>query len=89
MLFKYKINEVAKDFGCNAKEIMELLEKYLGVQKKNTAALEENELDLIFDYFTQKNQVDNLDDYFSSAVHHSEPVVEQPKPCLLYTSRCV
>lgn len=80
MLFKYKINEVAKDFACSSKEITELIEKYLGVQKKNTAALEENELDLIFDYFTQKNQVENLDDYFSSAVHHSEPVVEHPKP---------
>ena len=53
MMIKYRVHEVAKDFDMpNNKEIISLLEKYTGETKKHMTALEENELDIIFDYMT-------------------------------------
>lgn len=66
MMIKYRVHEVAKDFDMpNNKEIISLLEKYTGETKKHMTALEENELDIIFDYMTQNNQVENFERYFS------------------------
>ncbi len=67
MMMKYRVSEVAKDFGVPSKEIVELLAKYFDTPKKSMTALEENELDVVFEYFTQKNQVENFDEYFASA----------------------
>ena len=36
MMIKYKVNEVAKDLGVNSKKVIEVLDKYCGVQKKTT-----------------------------------------------------
>ncbi|MGN1050859.1 MAG: translation initiation factor IF-2 N-terminal domain-containing protein, partial [Acutalibacteraceae bacterium] len=65
MMIKYKVHEVAKDLDVNSKEVIEVLNKYCDVSKKSQTALEENELDVIFDYFTQKNNMENFDSYFS------------------------
>ena len=67
MTIKYKVNEVAKDLNQPVKDVLELLQKEFGETKKNTSVLTEQELNYIFDYYTQKNQVDNFDAYFQSA----------------------
>lgn len=65
MMIKYKVNEVAKDLDVNSKKVIEVLDKYCGVQKKTTTTLEENELNVVFDYFTQDKNLDNLDAYYA------------------------
>ena len=67
MLIKYRVSEVAKDFGKTSKEVTGILSKYFDKPKKSMTALEENELDIVFEYFTQNNQVESFDDYFSMA----------------------
>ena len=66
MLIKYKIHELSKDFEVNSKDIITLLKDKLGVDKKSQTSLEDTELDLIFDYLTQKNEVKNFDEYFAA-----------------------
>lgn len=66
MLVKYKVNEVAKDFGFDTKELLEVLkDKFPERAIKNTTALEENELNFVFDFITLKNQVKSFDEYFA------------------------
>ncbi len=67
MMIKYRVSDVAKDFGVPGKEIIELLAKYVDTPKKSATALQEDELDLVFEYFTQKHQVESLDAYFAAA----------------------
>ena len=49
MMIKYRLHEVAKDFDIQSKELVEVLKKYTGETKKSQTALEENELDILFD----------------------------------------
>ncbi len=65
MMIKYKVHEVSKDLEVNSKKVIEILEKYCGVKKKSQTALEEDELNVIFDYFTQDGSLDNFDAYFA------------------------
>lgn len=67
MLIKYRVHEVAKDFDKDNNEIIALLEKYGEGEKKHMTVLEENELDIVFETFTQKEQVKNFDEYFAMA----------------------
>ena len=62
---KYKVHEVAKDLGVSSKAITDVVEKYCGVTKKSMTALEEDELNVVFDYFTQKNAMESLETYFA------------------------
>ena len=82
MMIKYRVSEVAKDFGVPSKEVIGLLAKYVDTPKKSATALEENELDLVFEYFTQKNSVENFDAYFATAAEKKEaekaPAPEKP-----------
>ncbi|MBR5523920.1 MAG: translation initiation factor IF-2 [Clostridia bacterium] len=77
MMIKYRVSDVAKDFNVPTKEIVELLAKYVQPAKKSATALEENELDIIFEHYTQKHSSDNLDAYFATA---NEKKKEEPKP---------
>ena len=63
---KYRVHEVAKDFGINSKKILEILEKYTDEPRKHMTALEDKELDVIFETITQENQVQNFDAYFAA-----------------------
>ena len=65
MLVKYRVNEVAKDFGKTSKEVLSVLQKHLNSEKKSMSNLEEDELNLLFDYFTQESQVESFDEYFA------------------------
>ena len=58
IMIKYKVKEVATDLDVTTKEVVAVLKEQLGVDKKAMTALTEEELNFIFDYFTQKNAVD-------------------------------
>ncbi len=80
MLIKYRVSDVAKDLGLASKEIIEVLAKYVDTPKKTATALQEEELDIIFDYYTQKYQVENLDEYFAKADKQREEKAKAEKP---------
>ena len=65
IMIKYKVKEVATDLDVTTKEVVAVLKEQLGVDKKAMTALTEEELNFIFDYFTQKNAVDDLSAYFA------------------------
>ncbi len=67
-MIKYRVHEVAKDFKLkSSKKIMEILEKYAEKPKNHMQALTETELNIIFDFFTLNNQVDDLGVFFAAA----------------------
>lgn len=65
MMIKYRINEVAKDLNVSNKDVINVLAEKFGVTKKPMTALEEDELDVIFETFTKNNQVENFDAFFA------------------------
>ena len=46
---KYRVHEVAKDFGVPTKQITEILTKYAETPKNHMQVLEDRELSLIFE----------------------------------------
>ena len=66
-MVKYRIHEVAKDFNVTSKVISQILTDYIAAPKNHMQVLETKELDLIFEYMTQHNQADSLQDIFNSA----------------------
>ena len=77
-MIKYKVHEVAKDFGVSSKSVSDAVLKYCGTAKKSMTALEEDELNVIFDLLTQQNSVESLDAYFAVRDKAIEEK-EQPK----------
>ncbi|MBR6785208.1 MAG: translation initiation factor IF-2 [Clostridia bacterium] len=65
MISKYRVHEVAKDFDIKSNIVVDLLGKYFDGQKKHMTALEEDELDVIFETFTKENQTEDLNEYFN------------------------
>ena len=63
---KYKVSDLAKDFGVSSKEISAILAPLGGEAKKSSNALEENELDYIFNKMTVDNSVTSFDAYFAA-----------------------
>ncbi len=64
-MIKYKVHEVAKDLGVQSKAVSDVVEKYCNSTKKSMTALEEEELNVVFDYFTQQNAMEDLNAYFA------------------------
>ncbi len=68
MVIKFKVSDVAKDFGKNNKDIINILSEYCdGPAKKANTVLEENELNILFDKLTTDNSVESLDSFYNSA----------------------
>ena len=67
MINKYRVHEVAKDFDVKSNIVVDLLAKYFDGQKKHMTALEEDELDIIFETFTKEHEVSDLNEYFNFA----------------------
>mgnify|MGYP003304965361 FL=1 len=63
---KYRVHEVAKDFGLNSKKILGILDTHMPAERTHMAALEDRELDLIFETVTQENSVESFDAYFAA-----------------------
>ena len=64
---KYKVNELAKDFGMQTREIIDILGKYFDTPKKSGQNLDEKELNTVFEYLTQHNQVSGIQVIFADA----------------------
>ena len=67
MTIKYKVSDVAKDLNVPAKQIVDLLAQKGGEVKKTGANLTEEEVNLVFEHFTQANSEPSLDAYLDSA----------------------
>lgn len=64
MAIRPRVHEISKGFGVPSKEILTLMEGY-GISLKNhMAILEEKELDMILDYYTQKSETKDLTKVF-------------------------
>ena len=59
---KYRVHEVAKDFGVDTKDITDVMAEYFTAPKNHMQVLENDELNLIFDYMTKKHPVDNMEE---------------------------
>ncbi len=72
---RYKVNELAKDFGMQTKQIIEILGKYFDTPKKSGQNLDERELNVVFEYLTQNNQVSSI-----QSIYADTPPAESAKP---------
>lgn len=66
MTNKYKISELAKDFGLTSKDIIKIVAEKTGAEKKSGAALDEKEISLVFDTLTKQSEVKSFADYFAT-----------------------
>ena len=64
LVMKYRLGEVAKDFGVANKEISAIMAEYFVPAKNHMQVLSDEELDVIFEYMTQHNQVESLEEIF-------------------------
>lgn len=78
MMIKYRVREVAKDLNIDNKDVIDILAKYYDEPKKTTTALVEDELDILFETFTQENNMDSLNEYFAFRPEKSAKI-EAPK----------
>jgi len=76
MSIKYRLKEVATDFGVTTKEISAIMEKFFEKPKSNTYVLTDDELNVVFDYITQTNQIESLEVVFAV---QPAPKAEEPK----------
>ena len=77
-LVKYRLKEVATDFGMATKEIAQIVEKFFEKPKSNSQVLTDEELNVVFDYITQTNQIDSLEVVF--AVQPKPKAEPKPEP---------
>ena len=80
---KYRVHEVAKDFGLPTKTITEILTKYAETPKNHMQALTDQELSLIFEYLTQHNPVSSIQVIFADTYKEEpakEPATKKPEP---------
>ena len=77
-LVKYRLKEVATDFGLKPKDIAEVMGKFFEPAKSNTQVLTEEELNVVFDYLTQTNQISSLEAVFA-VQPKPQPKAEAPK----------
>ncbi len=80
-LVKYRVKEVAADFGMQPKEIAEIVGKYFEKPKSNTQVLTDEQLNVVFEHITQNNQIESIAQVFAvaPAPKKEEPKVEKPK----------
>ena len=70
---KYRVHEVAKDFKTTSKVITQILTDYATTPKNHMQVLESKELDIIFEYMTQHNQMESLEDLYKTAAPKAAP----------------
>ncbi len=76
---KIRAYELSKSFGFPSKEIVKVLHDYNVSDKNHMSALTEYELDVIFEYYTQKNQVSDFS-LFDEKKVEEKPVAEEVTP---------
>ncbi|BED91779.1 MAG: translation initiation factor IF-2 [Candidatus Improbicoccus pseudotrichonymphae] len=65
MVSKYKISEFAKDLEKTSKEISQLLKYKFNDELKRVTILTQDKINFVLDFYSQQDQVENFDDYFS------------------------
>ena len=76
MIEKYRVHEVAKDLGVASKEVVDLLAANFQGERKSMTALNEQELSVIFNHYTNQNQVESFDEYFAAGRARKEAAQE-------------
>ena len=77
MDFKYKIADVAKEFGVPAKKVIETVAPITGETYKTGGTFGERELDFLLEKLTRENAETSLDAYLASGVKADE---KKPEP---------
>lgn len=77
---KYRIREVANDFGVSAKDIADIVTKYFEKPKSNMQVLTDEQLNVVFDHMTQKNQIASLEQVFAAAAAPKAEAKPEAKP---------
>lgn len=72
MTNKYKISELAKDFGVSSKDIIDIVAEKTGSAKKSGAVLNEAEISVVFSTLINANQVKSFDEYFATGAESRE-----------------
>ena len=75
-LVKYRLKEVAADFGVTTKEVTEIISKFFEKPKSPTQVLTEDELNVVFDRITMARQISSLEQVFAV---QPKPKAEEPK----------
>ena len=76
-LVKYRVKEVAADFGMQPKEIAEIIGIYFEKPKSNTQVLTDEQLNAVFDHITLNHQIGSIAEVFAVA---PAPKKEEAKP---------
>ena len=80
MDFKYKIADVAKEFGVPAKKVIETVAPITGETYKTGGTFGERELDFLLEKLTRDNAETSLDAYLASGAKEEEKKPEPKKP---------
>ena len=73
---KYRLKEVAADFGVTPKEIGDIISKFYERPKSNSQVLTDQELNAVFEVMTQTHQIDSLEQVFAAQKPKEEPKKE-------------
>lgn len=79
MIEKYRVHEVAKDLGVQSKEVVDLISANFEGEHKSMTALNEKELSVVLNHYTNQNQVENFDAYFAAGEAKKQAVKEEVK----------
>ncbi|MEG0663714.1 MAG: translation initiation factor IF-2 N-terminal domain-containing protein, partial [Clostridia bacterium] len=77
MILKYKLTDLAKDFNVDKKDLIDILNEKYQSTKKATSTLNEEELNFVFEHYSQKFQVENFEKYFK-ATAEKKPEIKKP-----------
>ncbi len=78
-LIKYRVHEVAKDFGLGSKDISDILTKYATAPKNHMQVLTDEELSIVFEYLTQSNQIKDIAEVYADT-YREPPKAREEKP---------
>ena len=76
--FKYKVTDIAKDFGISTKKVIETFAELTGETRKTGATFEENEVNALLEALTRETAVQDLGEYLASG-KEPQPVKQETK----------
>ncbi|MBQ8975647.1 MAG: translation initiation factor IF-2, partial [Oscillospiraceae bacterium] len=77
-MFKYRVHEVAKDFKLPTKAVTEVLTEYATTPKNHMQALTEEELNIVFDCLTLRNQMQSIEEVYNVPEKPAEKKQKRP-----------
>ena len=76
--FKYKVTDIAKDFGISTKKVIETFAELTGETRKTGATFEESEVNALLEALTRETAVKDLGEYLASG-KEPQPVKQETK----------